>query len=67
MTMGILGTLHHQSIGITQGIVAMLVIYSFSWSVGWAPLTYVLGAELPSATLREMTLQLAYTVKLVCE
>lgn len=66
MTMGILGTLH-QSTMITQGIVGMLVLYSFSWSVGWAPLTYVLGAELPSAPLREMTLQIAYTVKLVTE
>jgi hypothetical protein len=45
----------------------MLVIYSFSWSLGWAPLVYMLGAELPSSPLREMTLQIAYFVKLIAE
>jgi hypothetical protein len=67
MTMGILGTLHDQTVLVRQGIVAMLLVYSFGWSVGWAPLTYVIGAELPSAPLRETTLQMAYTLKLVTE
>jgi hypothetical protein len=65
--MGGLGTVHDQSALIRQGIVAMLLVYSFAWSIGWAPLTYVIGAELPSAPLREVTLQMAYTVKLVTE
>lgn len=67
MTMGALGTTDASNVSAKQGIVAMLVLYSFSWSLGWAPLVYVLGAELPSSPLREMTLQIAYTVKLVTD
>lgn len=67
MTMGGLGTADASNIGAKKGIVAMLLLYSFSWSLGWAPLTYVIGAELPSAPLREMTLQIAYTLKLITE
>ncbi|KAJ5122139.1 hypothetical protein N7526_009076 [Penicillium atrosanguineum] len=67
MTMGGLGTADSSNIDAKKGIVAMLLLYSFSWSLGWAPLTYVIGAELPSAPLREMTLQIAYTLKLVTE
>lgn len=67
MTMGALGTADPSNLAAKKGIVAMLVLYSFSWSLGWAPLVYVLGAELPSSPLREMTLQIAYTFKLVTE
>jgi hypothetical protein len=67
MTMGALGTADSSNVAAKRGIVAMLVIYSFSWSLGWAPLVYVLGAELPSSPLREMTLQIAYFLKLITE
>lgn len=67
MTMGGLGTADAGNESAKQGIVAMLMIFSFSWSLGWAPLTYVIGAELPSSPLREMTLQLAYLMKLLTE
>ncbi|KAJ5678131.1 general substrate transporter [Penicillium maclennaniae] len=56
MTIGGLGTTDASNIDAKKGI-----------SLGWAaPLTYVIGAELPSAPLREMTLQIAYTIKLIC-
>lgn len=67
MTMGGLGTADTSNTAAKEGIVAMLLLYSFGWSLAWAPLVYVLGAELPSAGLREMTLRIAYTVKLVTE
>jgi SP family sugar:H+ symporter-like MFS transporter len=67
MAMGALGTAHDQTIPVRRGIVGMLLIYSFAWSMGWAPLTYVLSAELPSPPLREKTLLIAYTLKLVTE
>ncbi|KAJ6102761.1 general substrate transporter [Penicillium sp. IBT 16267x] len=67
MTMGGLGTADSSNVDAKKGIVAMLLLFSFSWSLGWAPLTYVLGAELPSSPLREMTLQISYTVKLITE
>jgi SP family sugar:H+ symporter-like MFS transporter len=67
MTMGALGTIHDPSTMVRQGIVGMLLVYSFAWSVGWAPLTYVISAELPSPSQREKTLRVAYTIKLVIE
>ena len=67
MTMGGLGTADSSNLDAKKGIVAMLLLFSFSWSLGWAPLVYVIGAELPSSPLREMTLQIAYTVKLITE
>lgn len=66
LMMGALGTAGGDK-STKEGIVAMLLLYSFSWSLGWAPLTYVMGSELPAAPLREYTLQIAYTVKLVTE
>ena len=67
LTMGGLGTADPSNTAAKEGIVAMLLLYSFGWSLAWAPLVYVLGAELPSAGLREMTLRIAYTVKLITE
>ena len=67
MTMGGLGTADSKNVPAKESIVAMLLLYSFGWSLAWAPLVYVLGAELPSAPLREKTLQIAYTMKLVTE
>ncbi|EGX87921.1 sugar transport protein, putative [Cordyceps militaris CM01] len=55
------------STGAKAGIVAMLMLYSFGWSFGYAPLAYVVAAELPSPFLREYTLRLAYSVKLIME
>lgn len=77
MIMGGLGVLAHASDTATgaaaastnykAGIVAMLILYSFGWSVGYAPLAYVVATELPSPFLREYTLRVAYSVKLVME
>ncbi|KAM0669745.1 hypothetical protein ACQRIU_000140 [Beauveria bassiana] len=77
MIMGGLGVVAHASdtaqgaasasTGAKAGIVAMLMLYSFGWSFGYAPLAYVVAAELPSPFLREYTLRLAYSVKLIME
>lgn len=77
MIMGGLGVVAHASdtaqgaasasAGAKAGIVAMLMLYSFGWSFGYAPLAYVVAAELPSPFLREHTLRMAYSVKLVME
>ncbi|EED23931.1 sugar transport protein, putative [Talaromyces stipitatus ATCC 10500] len=71
LTMGGLGTTDPStsadSDSIKAGIVAMLLLFSFGWSFGYAPLAYVVAAELPSPYLREYTLNVAYTVKLTME
>ncbi|RFU35070.1 hypothetical protein B7463_g1273, partial [Scytalidium lignicola] len=66
-TMDGLGTADSSNTTAKAGIVAMLLLYSFGWSCGYAPLAYVVAAELPSPYLREYTLRVAYTVKLVME
>ena len=67
MTMGALGTADSQNTAAKEAIVAMLMLYMFGWSLGYAPLAYVVAAELPSMTLRDETLRVGYTVKLVME
>ncbi|KAH6721875.1 putative sugar transport protein [Leptodontidium sp. MPI-SDFR-AT-0119] len=67
LTMGGLGTSDASVTAVKAGIVAMLLLYSFGWSFGYAPLAYVVAAELPSPHLREYTLRVGYTVKLVME
>lgn len=71
LTMGGLGTADpstsSDSDSVKAGIVAMLLLFSFGWSFGYAPLAYVVAAELPSPYLREYTLNVGYTVKLVME
>ncbi|OZJ01990.1 hypothetical protein BZG36_04686 [Bifiguratus adelaidae] len=67
LTMGSLGTIADKSVVVKQAIVSMVLVYSFGYSVGWAPLTYVLSTELPSPALREDTLRVAYTVKIFME
>lgn len=67
LTMGGLGTSDSSITAAKSGIVAMLLLYDFGWSFGFAPLAYVVAAELPSPYLREYTLRVAYTVKLLME
>lgn len=67
LIMGGLGTADSSVIAAKAGIVAMLLLYSFGWSLGYAPLAYVVAAELPSPDLREYTLRVGYTLKLVME
>jgi SP family sugar:H+ symporter-like MFS transporter len=67
LTMGGLGTADSSISTAKACIVAMLLLYSFGWSFGYAPLAYVVAAELPSPQLREYTLRVGYTVKLIME
>jgi hypothetical protein len=71
LTMGGLGTADLStsidSDSVKAGIVAMLLLFSFGWSFGYAPLAYVVATELPSPYLREYTLNVGYTVKLFME
>lgn len=67
MTMGALGVQGDPPAPVREGIVSMVLVFSFGYSVGWAPLTYLIGTEVPSPQKREYTLRFGYTVKLVME
>ena len=42
-----------------SGIVAMLAIFSAGFSIGWAPLTYVVTTEIPALRLRDHSQRIA--------
>lgn len=54
-TMGGLGTKADPSFGEKSGIIAMVLIFSASFNVGWAPLAHVVAAEVPTLRLRDPT------------
>lgn len=71
LIMGGLGTADpstsSDSEAVKAGIVAMLLLFSFGWCFGYAPLAFVVAADPPSPYLREYTLNVGHTVKLVME
>lgn len=59
MTMGGLGTASNITGGMKIGIVSMMVVTSFGYSLGWAPTAHILSAEIPSTRCRDMTYRTA--------
>ena len=62
LTMGALGTPGTITYPLKVGIVSMLAVMTVGFSVGWAPLTYVVTSELPAIKLRDHTLRLGFFV-----
>ena len=54
-TMGGLGTISPQTPAVGKGIVAMLTIFGAGFQLGWAPLSHVVAAEVPTTHLRDAT------------
>ncbi|KAK5047097.1 hypothetical protein LTR84_007040 [Exophiala bonariae] len=54
-TMGGLGTTTPQTKPIGTGIVAMVTLFGVGFSLGWAPLSHVVAAEIPTTRLRDAT------------
>jgi len=65
MTMGGLGTPSTVPDSNKIGIVSMLALMTVGFSIGWAPLCYVVTTELPSLKLRDDTLRLGFFIN-VC-
>lgn len=55
MTMGGLGTVTDPSFSIRTGIVTMVTIFGVGFQLGWAPLSHVVAAEIPTNRLRDLT------------
>ncbi|KAJ2984954.1 hypothetical protein NUW58_g5795 [Xylaria curta] len=49
------------------GIVATLSVFSFGFSSGWAPVSHILTAEIPSNRLRDMTYRTASAVNIIIQ
>ncbi|KAF4951908.1 hypothetical protein FGADI_7130 [Fusarium gaditjirri] len=55
MTMGGLGTVKNPSQSIRPAIVATVTLFGIGFSLGWAPLSHVVAAEIPTTGLRDLT------------
>jgi len=47
------------------GIISMLAVMTFGFSIGFAPLTYVVTSELPALRLRDKTLRIGFFVNVL--
>lgn len=55
MTMGGLGTATDPSFAVMSGITAMVTVFGVGFQLGWAPLSHVVAAEIPTTRLRDAT------------
>ncbi|CAN9117288.1 unnamed protein product [Alternaria alternata] len=55
MTMGGLGTVASPSYSIKATIVSMVTVFGVGFQLGWAPLSHVVAAEIPTQRLRDTT------------
>ncbi|KAM0327110.1 hypothetical protein ACHAQA_006238 [Verticillium albo-atrum] len=67
MTMGGLGTVRDPSDSIKNGIVAMSTLFTVGFCLGWAPLSHVVAAEIPTNALRDLTYALGSVFNLVIQ
>jgi SP family sugar:H+ symporter-like MFS transporter len=67
MTMGGLGTVASPSTSQRNGIVAMTTIFNVGFSLGWAPLSHVVAAEIPTTRLRDMTYALGSIINIIIQ
>jgi SP family sugar:H+ symporter-like MFS transporter len=67
LCMGGLGTDPNPSYSIKSAIIAMLYLMSAGFSVGWAPLTYVVTTEIPALKLRDKTQRVASLVNIATQ
>ncbi|KAF7552933.1 hypothetical protein G7Z17_g3987 [Cylindrodendrum hubeiense] len=67
MTMGGLGTVTNPSTRVRNGIVAMTTIFNTGFCLGWAPLSHVVSAEIPTTRLRDLTYALGSSFNVVIQ
>ncbi|KAH6673458.1 general substrate transporter [Halenospora varia] len=65
MTMGGLGTSSPVIYSEKIGIVSMISVMAFGFSIGWGPLTYVVSTELPALRLRDYTLRVGFVANVI--
>lgn len=65
MTMGGLGTPKPVTPSYKIGIVSCLAVMGVSFSLAWAPLTYVVTTELPTLRLRDHSLRVGFVTNVI--
>ncbi|KAJ3542365.1 hypothetical protein NM208_g3256 [Fusarium decemcellulare] len=67
MTMGGLGTVENPSHSVRTGIVVTVTLFMVGFSLGWAPLSHVVAAEIPTTGLRDLTYALGSVFNIVIQ
>ncbi|KAI9148981.1 Major facilitator-type transporter ecdD [Paramyrothecium foliicola] len=65
MIMGGLGVDVPVTVGRKNGIVSMISIFACGFSLGWAPMTYVVATEVSALRLRDLTARVGFTVNVI--
>jgi hypothetical protein len=65
IAMGALGIQEPVSVARRNGIVGTICIFVSGYSMGWAPMTYILTTELSALRLRDLTSRVGFTTN-VC-
>ncbi|KAF2176432.1 general substrate transporter [Zopfia rhizophila CBS 207.26] len=66
-TMGGLGVGRNPSLSMKKGIVAMVTVFGVGFQLGWAPLSHVVAAEIPTQRLRDQTYALGSVFNIVIQ
>ncbi|KAL9574580.1 hypothetical protein ACKAV7_001445 [Fusarium commune] len=67
MTMGGLGTVKNPSQSIRSAIAATVTLFGIGFSLGWAPLSHVVAAEIPTTGLRDLTYSVGAVFNIVIQ
>ncbi|KAI3540156.1 hypothetical protein CSPX01_08345 [Colletotrichum filicis] len=65
--MGALGLTSNPSVSVKSAIVAMMIVMTTGFTLGWAPTSHVLSAEIPSMRLRDVTYRTASVVNIAMQ
>ncbi|KAF0325277.1 vegetative cell wall protein gp1 [Colletotrichum asianum] len=65
--MGGLGLTQNPSVPVKSAIVAMMIVMTTGFTLGWAPTSHVLSAEIPSMRLRDITYRTASVVNIAMQ
>ncbi|KAL2883354.1 hypothetical protein SGCOL_001034 [Colletotrichum sp. CLE4] len=65
--MGALGLTFNPSVAVKSSIVAMMIVMTTGFTLGWAPTSHVLSAEIPSMRLRDITYRTASVVNIAMQ
>lgn len=65
MTMGGLGVNMPVTDSRKNGIVSMISIFACGFSIGWAPMTYVVTTEVSALRLRDLTARVGFTANVI--
>lgn len=65
--MGGLGTISNPGMTVNRVVTATVTIFMAGFSLGWAPLSHVVAAEIPSSRLRDQTYVLGSAFNIVVQ